>query len=472
MATASEYAQWIVNNPDKKGTPEFDTVAKAYQAAKQQESSSQFSAKETIKNIPGSAVEYGKNIATALLSPIQTIKGALDIGSGAMVNAIPGYEQFLLKTGADTPEELSRVKNIASGVGEYYKQRYGGKENVLQTIQRDPVGALGDVSALLTGGSTILPKIGSGVSKIGAAIEPLSVASNVAGYGITKALPATAPISLYESAAKWLPSIPKKERAELTQTALREQLMPTSAGVGQAYVRKNELGSTIDSLIQQADATGVKVPSKAIFAYIDEAKSKLGGPRIEAAADLAEINKIERNFKTYLNKNKYTSLTPSQLQDFKQNIYDKVDYGTKKQTGNMAQEEVYKGMGRAAKEAIQQQVPGIQELNRQQGALINLIPNLERSANRIENRDYFGIGGGIKTQAGQAVGGLPGAVVGAGQSIFELPRVKSKAALELYKKQNQGIGMFYDNSPRAALLRQLLQQSGAYNQAGLLGEEQ
>lgn len=35
MASASEYANWIVSNPDKKGTPEFDTVARAYQAARQ-----------------------------------------------------------------------------------------------------------------------------------------------------------------------------------------------------------------------------------------------------------------------------------------------------------------------------------------------------------------------------------------------------------------------------------------------------
>ena len=34
MATAAEYAQWITENADKKGTPEFSTVANAYQAAK------------------------------------------------------------------------------------------------------------------------------------------------------------------------------------------------------------------------------------------------------------------------------------------------------------------------------------------------------------------------------------------------------------------------------------------------------
>lgn len=37
MATADQYAEWIVNNADKKGTPEFETVAQAYQLAKTEE---------------------------------------------------------------------------------------------------------------------------------------------------------------------------------------------------------------------------------------------------------------------------------------------------------------------------------------------------------------------------------------------------------------------------------------------------
>ena len=37
MASATDYANWIVNNEDKKGTPEFNTVVQAYQEAKQLE---------------------------------------------------------------------------------------------------------------------------------------------------------------------------------------------------------------------------------------------------------------------------------------------------------------------------------------------------------------------------------------------------------------------------------------------------
>ena len=40
MATAQEYAQWIVDNQDKQGTAEFDTVAEAYKLAKAPKSAS------------------------------------------------------------------------------------------------------------------------------------------------------------------------------------------------------------------------------------------------------------------------------------------------------------------------------------------------------------------------------------------------------------------------------------------------
>lgn len=43
MASADEYAAWIVQNADKKGTPDFEAVAKAYQQAKAAEQPAQLS---------------------------------------------------------------------------------------------------------------------------------------------------------------------------------------------------------------------------------------------------------------------------------------------------------------------------------------------------------------------------------------------------------------------------------------------
>lgn len=52
MADAEKYAAWIVANPDKKGTPEFDTVAAAYKAARGSMSNADFAAVKAEGNIP------------------------------------------------------------------------------------------------------------------------------------------------------------------------------------------------------------------------------------------------------------------------------------------------------------------------------------------------------------------------------------------------------------------------------------
>ena len=51
MATAAEYAQWITENADKKGSPEFNTVANAYQAAKIKEQQGSKPSGSLVENI-------------------------------------------------------------------------------------------------------------------------------------------------------------------------------------------------------------------------------------------------------------------------------------------------------------------------------------------------------------------------------------------------------------------------------------
>ena len=102
-------------------------------------------------------------------------------------------------------------------------------------------------------------------------------------------------------------------------------------------------------------------------------------------------------------------------------------------------------------------------VNTQYGSLRELQPNLQKAVGRIENRDILGIGSGVKAGAGAAIGGNLGAALGLGESILEMPKVKSNLALQLYKKQNQGLGMFLDNNARNALLRQALDQQFQLN---------
>lgn len=69
MATADEYAAWIVKNQSLKGTPDFDTVAKAYQEAKMAEAPS---------GIP-SPRRPPSTLDVATSAPYKAIAGAADL---------------------------------------------------------------------------------------------------------------------------------------------------------------------------------------------------------------------------------------------------------------------------------------------------------------------------------------------------------------------------------------------------------
>ena len=69
-------------------------------------------------------------------------------------------------------------EQYADAMGQFVKDRFGGVENIKKTIAEDPVGLLGDVAGLLTGGGMAAAK-GAGlagkagkISKIGKSSWP------------------------------------------------------------------------------------------------------------------------------------------------------------------------------------------------------------------------------------------------------------------------------------------------------------
>lgn len=79
MATADEYAAWIVKNAAKKGTPEFDTVARAYESAKSEEGGSLGQdIKQGAGNLAAGLVRGAGSIGATLLAPVDIARDALD----------------------------------------------------------------------------------------------------------------------------------------------------------------------------------------------------------------------------------------------------------------------------------------------------------------------------------------------------------------------------------------------------------
>lgn len=128
-------------------------------------------ATQAIKNIPSSFGGLVKDVYTAVTNPIQTAKSVLDLGAGILQNVLP--ESLVQRVGEDKAS-----REVAQRVGQFYVDRYGSVENAKKTIAQDPVGVLADVStALFTGGAATPGRVGTQLSRVGSAIDPLSVAA-------------------------------------------------------------------------------------------------------------------------------------------------------------------------------------------------------------------------------------------------------------------------------------------------------
>jgi hypothetical protein len=185
MATAEEYAAWIVKNADKKGTPDFEKVAAAYKQVRAQteeqslpavtvtpETSGQpvnevpaprnYSLGEVpgamIRNAPASGLKVIGDVVTAVTSPVQTATAIGDLVGGVMEPITPN-----ILFGGDSRERAIAAR---SNFADYLAERFGGTEELKRTMAEDPIGFLGDLSTVLSGGAGMAKLAGKGTRAI------------------------------------------------------------------------------------------------------------------------------------------------------------------------------------------------------------------------------------------------------------------------------------------------------------------
>jgi hypothetical protein len=111
MATADEYAAWIVKNSAKRGTPEFDTVAQAYQLAKAEENQATFQQQNApLPRQPGIGQQLIGAGETALALGTAATGGTL----GTLAGTLQGLSQQILSGQFGTPEAMRAVEQAAA----------------------------------------------------------------------------------------------------------------------------------------------------------------------------------------------------------------------------------------------------------------------------------------------------------------------------------------------------------------------
>jgi hypothetical protein len=166
MATANDYASWIVANQNKQGTPEFDTVAQAYKQAKMEETvgPKESSMIDTVKNLAKQALvgklQQGAGFAGGVENIANNLRGGYEYLTGQDKNLntlITGkspreqrkaeIEADLVKRGANLESPNYQMGKLASELVATYPVG-GALGKVAQTVGASPK----LVAALKTGG--------------------------------------------------------------------------------------------------------------------------------------------------------------------------------------------------------------------------------------------------------------------------------------------------------------------------------
>lgn len=141
---------------------------------------------QALQNAPSSAAHFAGNIVQAVAHPIATAQSLADIGAGALRE---GGKRVLPQSVFDAidrigaPAANERVSQTAQAAGQFFADRYGGTEEIKKTLATDPVGAVADAAAVLTGGGALASRapgvvgaVGRGAQAAASTIDPLAAA--------------------------------------------------------------------------------------------------------------------------------------------------------------------------------------------------------------------------------------------------------------------------------------------------------
>lgn len=360
MATAAEYAQWIVNNPDKKGTPEFQTVANAYQAAK-------------IKEGQG-----GKKRGFIE----QQFNELADVGVGA-AGEIAKFAGRILP--GVTGEQLqAKTEKLLTPKGQRLMPEAVETGRIMSDV------GLGFVMPAARGAS-LLARTGTGAAS-GAAtaglIKPEDIGTGAILGGIAGNIPNIMQYATQRIPERLMQSAIKPTTADLrtgkakqaVQTMLEEGVNPTmqrtifGRGLDTLKEKVGNLNNQISDIIQNSKGN---VSKSSVLSYLDDLERK-AMQQVNPASDLKAIQNVRDEFISHPLAQGET--IPVQLaQKLKSGTYKAVgakSYGELGSTATEAQKQLARGL----KEEVALAEPSVAALNAQESTLLNALNVSERRA--------------------------------------------------------------------------------------------
>jgi hypothetical protein len=302
MATADEYAAWIVKNSAKRGTPEFDTVAQAYQLAKGEENTATFQQQNApLPQQPGVMDQIVGAGETALTLGTGAVGGTL----GTLAGTLQGLSQQILSGQFGTPEAMRAVEQAAAKGAQaltYQPRTQAGQEQVqavgqvLANVLPPVLPAIAAPGAVMQAARTAAPTVGAARQIAGAAGQRAATAT---GQAIARPVQA-ATTAVRETLGMETPTV-----ATTAPAAAGARVSGGAAATPEAMRR----ATTAESLPVPVTLTkGAATRDAQQLAFEKEQiKSDLGGPLRQRAE--------ENNLQALQNFDALVDMTDAQLMD-------------------------------------------------------------------------------------------------------------------------------------------------------------
>jgi hypothetical protein len=154
-----------------------ESLYKAIQSAPPEEGMSWWDVPvKAVANIIPSGQKFGQGMVEAVQHPLESAKGLMDIAAGTLRNVTPKHIADWIDKADKNPEAATHASSVADMVGSLYKERYGSSEGFKNALAYDPVGVMSDLSAVLTGGSSLAGAAESALGKAGTVSKALGTA--------------------------------------------------------------------------------------------------------------------------------------------------------------------------------------------------------------------------------------------------------------------------------------------------------
>lgn len=156
-------------------------------------------ASKAAENFLPSLGNFAYNLTAPIHSPVQTAKGLTHLAAGVgskIVGAADRASEAIGGPDLQTPEQAEYAEGPMKAVGQFFADRYGSVEGFKKAVSEDPVGVLGDASAIITGGGTLaarapgmVGRAGQAAVRAGQAIDPVVATGRTAAGVVRTAAP-------------------------------------------------------------------------------------------------------------------------------------------------------------------------------------------------------------------------------------------------------------------------------------------